>query len=128
MACDSPCKEIVLKCCPDEIMLEAGLDANTKYIWSLEDKVLGNTYEGNSTTDAESVLVIDTENLPEGLLNSEAGPFILTLKKDDEEKTPAKLRFSSKDYDCGLISFKNIISANGSEAPDGAPDDHNEIE
>jgi len=80
MAC-LPCFKDWISCGNEQLFITGTLAANTAYIWQLENK--GAIYSGEVTTNINGNFVIPISELPNGLLNSYAGTFQLSVVAND---------------------------------------------
>ena len=99
--------------CGDSLQINALLDPDTAYKYIITDK-FSKEYEGEETTDDNGILVIDTTDLPDGLLNAFAGSFQLKLYRPDTNQ-PVLLKMA-KYYDS--IDF-SVKSGTGTKASVG---------
>lgn len=76
-----PCYKDFISCGLETLHVIGRLVADADYIWTLTNK--GAKYQGAVTTDTAGGFEIAVNDLPEGLLNPYAGPFILTVQNDD---------------------------------------------
>jgi len=112
VACSS-CLSVSLPSCPAQLILNAGLIANTKYRWEIKDKH-NIVYNGVTTTDATGLLqisVADNPDIPKGLFMSFSGSFILKVYVwvSDYQVQNAQFFIASTTYDCAELMFKNYM-------------------
>lgn len=101
MSCNR-CFEDYLAKCNDVINVFAQLPVLApyeSYTWTITDK-FDNIYSGTFITDADGFWQIDVDDLPEGLLTSYSGDFLLQVQ--DTTCKPIKFKVA-QEYDC--ISF-----------------------
>jgi hypothetical protein len=98
MSCSS-CFEVFLKQCPATIEVTAGLTPSTDYFWVIQRN--NRVYQKKVTTDGTGKLVIDTTDLPDGLLNAYAGSFTLQIR--DGANYPNVVTLNT--YTCILMTF-----------------------
>ena len=106
MAC-LPCFKDWISCGNTELFIAGTLQADTAYIWHLENK--GAKYSGEVTTDANGNFTIADLELPAGLLNPYAGTFELSVVANDAYQCSSVIWNDSAyctSYDC--ISFEVI--------------------
>jgi hypothetical protein len=102
MSC-SNCFEVDLKQCPSTIELMAGLTATTDYFWVIQKN--SRIYQKKVTTASDGKLVIDTTDLPAGLLNAYAGAFILEIRDGSNYPTIITL---TGGYTCIVMRFVDV--------------------
>lgn len=81
MALCTTCFKDWISCGNTVLLVAAILEADTAYIWVLENK--GAKYSGEVTTNADGMFTITVADLPDALLNPYAGTFTLTVLAND---------------------------------------------
>jgi len=110
MVCSPTAYEIVLKSCPDQIKLRAGLAENANYYWALGNKFDKVTMR-EGATNASGELMFSTLPFQVGSFNENAGTFSLRIY--DVNRLPVKLTFAGNEYTSVNITFKNIEDPSG---------------
>jgi hypothetical protein len=105
------CLKVALPSCPPQIVVNGGLEVNSRYRWEITDK-FENIYNGVTDTDATGLLQIniqDDVDIPKGLFNSFSGVFILKVYSflSQFEVDPASFTVGDIVYDCVELKFKN---------------------
>jgi hypothetical protein len=89
------------------------------YIWTVTNK--GAKYQGQATTDANGLFTISVADLPDGLLNPYAGPFILSVTANDAYQCSTSTWNDSAycdPYDC--IEFE-VVNGSANKNTLGCP-------
>lgn len=114
MACIS-CLSVLLPSCPNQLIVNGGLDVDTMYRWEITDK-FNHTYNGVTTTDATGLLAIniqDDPDIPNGLFMPFSGSFVLKAYKylSPYEIENAQFVVNTVGYDCAELMFKDYKPA-----------------
>lgn len=100
MACET-CFHSQIPSCADEIIVNAGLTPSTLYYYVITDK-FGNKYTNDVTTTLGGLMIIDTSELPEGLITPYSGDF--TLEIYDMDDNLMEYSIGAVDYSCITLS------------------------
>lgn len=101
MGCTTCFEDYIAKC-PESISVFAQLPVLApyeNYTWTIRDK-FDHIYSGSFITDEDGFWQIDIDDLPDGLLTSYSGQFLLQVQ--DSTCKPIKFKIA-QEYDC--ISF-----------------------
>jgi hypothetical protein len=72
---------VAVACCGPQIILRAGLLANTAYYWTIKSERTNNLYQKLVTSNSSGDVIIDMVDLPDGLIHQYAGLFELKIKE-----------------------------------------------
>jgi hypothetical protein len=72
---------VVVACCTPQIILRAGLLPNTNYYWTIKSERTNNLYQKLVTSNSSGDVIIDMDDLPDGLIHQYAGLFELKIKE-----------------------------------------------
>lgn len=121
MNCEK-CLNILLPSCPSQIVLNGGLDPNTRYRWEITDK-FERIYNGVSDTDATGLLAIniqDNPDVPKGAFMPFSGSFVLKAYRylSAYEIQAVQFVVDTANYDCAELRFKDYSPASSYFDPD----------
>lgn len=115
MSCSPACKEATINGCND-ILLKAGLTADTDYYVLLQKVNKTLVYQRRFTTNADGELLILKSSFPDGYFVT--GSIIkLTLKKTDSSAQTFAFGVPAVEYDCVIIEVVNIDKAEDDISP-----------
>lgn len=114
MSCLS-CLSVSLPQCPAQLVLNAGLEVNTRYRWEITDK-FSHVFNGITDSDATGLLAIniqDDPDIPKGLFMPFSGSFVLKAYKylSPYEIENAQFIVNTVGYDCAELMFKDYKPA-----------------
>jgi hypothetical protein len=72
---------VAVACCTPQIILRAGLLPNTNYYWSIKSERTNNLFQKLVTSNSSGDVIIDMDDLPDGLIHQYAGLFELKIKE-----------------------------------------------
>ncbi len=93
--------------CLQEIKIN-GLETGTNYIFEIWDKF--NSLDVLIDTAVSNECVLDLSQLPNNLLNCNAGEFTLVIYDTSDYETPIELTFGGVAYNCFILTFINSNS------------------
>ena len=80
MCCENSCLEAVIKCCQDNIIVNAGLTPSTAYVYIVTDS-RGNKYTKEFTSDGSGNFTLVATDFPDSLFSEETAGIKLEVKK-----------------------------------------------
>jgi hypothetical protein len=109
MSCKSGCVEASIAQCSSQIIVKAGLLPATNYFWILQKIASTNQWQRQVTTNGNGDLIIDTTDLPKGLLIPN-NYFKLQIR--DVNYNIIELQLMNENYRCVQIDIAKINNPN----------------
>jgi hypothetical protein len=109
LSCEKACIEASIAQCSSQIIVKAGLLPATNYFWILQKISTANQWQKQVTTNGNGDLIIDTSDLPKGLLIK--GNFF-KLQLRDVSYNIIELQLMNTNYRCVQIDIAKINNPN----------------
>lgn len=104
MACKPSCYEATVSSC-DDIILKAGLTANTSYYVIIKKPGSTVIHQRQLTSDDDGNITIPMDSFEAGFFNEYAGTFRLEVRAAADYPTVLELTFNEVEYTCVMFTM-----------------------